>query len=243
MKKLLVLTGIGLMSLSSINSLKAEDNRTEEHWGFGTGIVIGALAGGPVGAIIGAASGAVIGDKLNEAQKVDSLNEQIAENNMHISGLKESLVSKDKVIDEAKILLSEQRAAQIKVSRNKELLAGIQIDLMFRTNSRQMEVGSADKITPLVLMLEQFPQLELQLIGHGDVLGSDEANQQVALERTQTVRQAFIDVGIDEQRIHHVNQGRTQAIAAFDDLDGRAFDRRVRVRFIQVDNQSTFALQ
>jgi len=243
MKKLLVLTVIGFFALSSFGTLRAEDNRTEENWGFGTGMVIGALAGGPVGAIIGAASGAVIGDKLNDAQKVEPLNKQIAENKIHINSLQESLVEKDRVLDDARLLLSEQKAAQIKVSRNKELLSGIQIDLMFRTNSRELETGSNDKISPLVLMLEQFPQLELQLTGHGDVLGTDEANRQVAFERTQTVRQAFIDAGIDEQRIHHINQGRNQASAKIDDLDGRALDRRVRIRFIQVENNSTFALQ
>jgi len=131
----------------------------------------------------------------------------------------------------------------VKVSQNKETLASLQVDLMFRTNSRDLETGSAEKITPLVLMMEQFPQLELQLTGHSDILGTDDANRLVALERTQTVQQAFIDAGIEKQRIHLINLGRTKASASLEDHDGRALDRRVRIRFIQAENQSTFALQ
>ena len=57
MKKSLLLTAIGLSTIISFNNVQAEDNRTEENIGFGTGLVIGAIAGGPIGAIIGAASG------------------------------------------------------------------------------------------------------------------------------------------------------------------------------------------
>jgi len=243
MKKLLVLTTIGILATSSLSTLKAEDNRTEEHWGFGTGLIIGAVAGGPVGAILGAASGAVIGDKLNEAQKVESLNQEIAENNFQISSLKETLAEKNKVLDDARLLLSEQQAAQIKVNRNKALLADLQVDVMFRTNSTELEIDSAEKITPLVFMMQQFPQLQLQLTGHGDILGTRKANKQVALERTMTVKDTFIAAGVEPHRILLINEGKNQATALLDDLDGRAMERRVRIRFLQEENKSTFALK
>jgi len=242
MKKLLVLTTLGILATSSFSNLKAEDNRTEERWGIGTGMLIGAMAGGPVGAFIGAASGAIIGDKLNEAQKVESLNQKIADNNVHISSLKESLAKKSKVLDNAKILLSEQKAAQIKVNRNKALLADLQVDVMFRTNSTELETNSTDKISPLIFMMEQFPQLQLQLTGHGDILGTRKANKEVALERTMIIKDAFVDAGIEPHRILLINQGKSQATALLDDLDGRAMERRVRIRFIQEEDKSTFAL-
>jgi len=120
-------------------------------------------------------------------------------------------------------------------------MKGLQVDLMFRTNSRTLESGAIEKIAPLVLMLEQFPQLELQLTGHGDVLGSIEENNLVAHERTLTVKQAFIKAGIEQQRIHLLNSGKDQAVALIDDLDGRALERRVRVQFMQAVGKASFA--
>jgi outer membrane protein OmpA-like peptidoglycan-associated protein len=243
MKKILLLTIPGLMMMVNFSNIRADDNKTEEHVGFSSGLIIGALAGGPVGAIIGAASGAWLGDQVNEADKVEPLNMQIAQNKLHLLSLQVSLAEQSKVIDQSNILLEKQQVTLKKVAAHKELMSGLQVDLMFRTNSRQLEMGALQKIAPLVLMLEQFPQLELQLTGHGDVLGTDKANQQVALERTITVKQSFVNAGIDGQRIHLINLGRSQAEATLEDVDGRALDRRVRIEFMQAQTKPAIALK
>ena len=243
MKKTLLLTAIGLSTIISFSPVKAEDNRTEENIGFGTGLVIGAIAGGPIGAIIGAASGVWLGDKVNEAEKVAPLNEKISQHRIHLDSLEESLAEQSQFLDQANLLLAEQEATQMKVAKNQNLMTGLQIDLMFRTNSSQLETGAVEKIAPLVLMLEQFPQLQLQLTGHGDVLGTDAANQQVSLDRTVAVKRSFVNAGIDEQRIQLISSGRNQAEALLEDVDGRALDRRVRIRFMHTDAKGVFALQ
>ena len=243
MKKSLLLTAIGLSTIISFNNVQAEDNRTEENIGFGTGLVIGAIAGGPIGAIIGAASGVWLGDKVNEAEKVEPLTEKIAQHRVHLDSLEESLAEQSHFLDQANLLLAENEATQMKVAQNKNLMTGLQIDLMFRTNSSQLETGAVEKIAPLVLMLEQFPQLQLQLTGHGDVLGTDAANEVVSLDRTVAVKQSFINAGIDEQRIHLISSGRSQAEASLEDTDGRALERRVRIRFMHTESKGVFALK
>jgi len=243
MKKSILFTVIGLSSILSLGQVQAKDNQTEEKIGFGSGLVIGAIAGGPIGAIVGAVSGAWLGEQVKEADKVEFLNQQITENKLQMNSLQQSLAEQNKYLDQAKLLLEDQQATEHKVALNKQLIAGLQIDLMFRTNSRQLESGAMEKIAPLVLMLEQFPQLELQLNGHGDVLGTDEGNIEVAHGRTLAVKQTFINAGVDEQRIHLLNSGRSEAAAAIEDIDGRALDRRVRIRFMQSVVKSSLALQ
>lgn len=243
MKKTLLLTALGLSIILSFTDINAADNRTEERIGFGSGLIIGAIAGGPVGAIIGAVSGVWLGDQVNEAEKVNPLNKQIAEHRVHLNVLKASLAEQKDYLDQANFLLADQQLSQQKVAQNKQLMAGLQVDLMFRTNSTQLENGALDKIAPLVLMLEQFPQLELQLTGHGDVLGTKDGNSKVALQRTLTVKQSFVRAGIDEQRIHLINSGRSQAEASLEDIDGRALDRRVRISFMHSEARSSLALQ
>jgi len=243
MKKSLLIIALGLTTIISFSPVQAKEDQTEEKIGFGSGLVIGAFAGGPIGAIVGAVSGAWLGEQVKEADKVDQLNEEIADNQIRLNSLQESLAEQNQYLDQAKILIAEQSAIETKVALNNELMTGLQIDLMFRTNSRKLESGAMEKIAPLVLMLEQFPQLELQLTGHGDILGSDEANREVAHQRTLTVRQSFLSAGIDAQRIHLMNSGRSQAEAAIEDIDGRALDRRVRIQFMQAVGKASLALQ
>jgi len=242
MKKLLLITALGLTTVISFHNIQAADNKVEQNIGFGGGLIIGAIAGGPIGAIIGAVSGALLGEQVNEAEKVEPLTKQIADNKIHLEGLQLSLVNKSQRLDQATIQLQKQHVVQMKVARNKKLMTGLQVDLMFRTNSQQLESGAIEKIAPLVLMLEQFPRLELQLIGHGDVLGTVEGNKKVALLRTQSVKQAFTEAGISQNRIHLINAGNKSATAALDDVDGRALDRRVQIKFMQTVNKQQLAL-
>ena len=243
MKKSLLFTTIGLSAIISFNNIQAADNRTEERIGFGSGLIIGAIAGGPIGAIIGAASGVWLGDQVNEAEKVEPLNQKIAENKEHLNSLQLSLAEQSAYLDKANLMLADQQASAKKVAQHEALITGLQIDLMFRSNSRQLEMDAVEKIAPLIMMLEQFPQLELELTGHGDVLGTTAANQQVALERNQAVKQVFIHAGIEEQRIHLINSGRSHAEASLEDVDGRAFERRVRIRFMHSELNNAIALQ
>jgi len=243
MKKALLVTTLGLSTLISFSNIQAADNRTEERVGFSSGLILGAIAGGPVGAIIGAASGAWLGDKVNEAEKVGPLNRQIANNKMQLNSLEKNIAQQRSILDQANILLAEQDHRLMKVANNKTLMTGLQIDVMFRSNSWQLESGAIEKIAPLVLMMEQFPQLELQLTGHGDTLGTNEGNTKVALERTLTVKQSFTNAGIESQRIHLTNSGRSEANASIEDVDGRALDRRVRIRFMQTQDKAVLALQ
>lgn len=242
MKKILLVTALGLSSAISGITIQAADNKVEQNIGFGGGLIIGALAGGPVGAIIGAVSGVLLGEQVNEAEKVEPLTKQIAENKVHLENLQVSLVKQNELLDRATIQLRDQEVVQLRVARNKELMTALQVDLMFRTNSDQLEFGAIGKIAPLVLMLEQFPHLELQLTGHGDVLGSVEGNQKVALLRTQSVKQAFTEAGINQSRIHLISAGKVSAAAALEDVDGRALDRRVRIKFMQAVSKEQLAL-
>ena len=242
MKKILLISALTLSTITSVNSIQAADNRTEERTGFFSGLVIGALTGGPIGAIVGAVSGAWMGDKLNEAEKVDGLTLKIAEDKMQMLSLQESLKEQTRYLDQANLLLADQKAIEKKVAMNKQLITGLQVDLMFKTNSNQIEASAIDKIAPLVLMLEQFPHLELMLTGHGDVLGSKEGNHTVALSRAKAVKESFNNAGIEASRIHIVNSGATKAKAAIDDIDGRAFDRRVRISFVHTPAKAKFAI-
>jgi len=244
MKKLTALTTISLCTLLAATPVQAKDHikdRTDQNVGFGSGLVIGAITAGPIGAILGAVSGAWLGDKVNEADKVEGLNEMIAENKQQMLSLQKSIALQTDQLDAAQIEISHQQAEQLKVAQDTRLMSGIKVDLMFRTNSSQLEASAIEKIAPLVLLMEQFPQFELELTGFSDKLGTKDGNQTVAEQRIQVVKHSFVNAGIDSNRIHLINRSNKKAVADLDDVEGRAFERKVSIQFMQAAEPASFA--
>jgi outer membrane protein OmpA-like peptidoglycan-associated protein len=232
MKKIIV-ASIALALILPAAGVRAEDNRTEERIGFGTGLVLGAIAGGPAGAIVAAVGGAWLGDKVNEAQKVPELSMALESSELQIGELRDQLADSNSQLDESLLMLQQQEVKQHKVSAQQSALSGLSLDIMFRTNSSELLSTGIEKLTPVALMLKQFPDFSVQLIGHGDVLGTKEANKLVAEERAIRVKQALLNAGIDKDRINILSLGKTEAEADLDDVEGRALERRVRLQLFQ----------
>ena len=143
----------------------------------------------------------------------------------------------------ASIQLQEQKVFAAKVAKSEQLITGIQVDLMFRTNSSELQHNAMEKLSPLVMMLEHFPELKIQLTGHGDVIGTKDKNKQVAMARSVAVRDALMNQGIDADRIHLRSAGKQNAEAQLNDLEGRALDRRVRIEFVRTPDAASLAYQ
>ena len=148
MKKLIVST-IALALVLHVSNAKAEDNKTEERVGFGSGLIIGAIAGGPAGAIIGAVSGAWLGDKVNESDKVPELETSLASTRVDLKRLRDQLKVADSQLDEARIQLQHQHVTQQKVANQMNVVSGLKLDIMFRTNSSELESTIIDKFFPM----------------------------------------------------------------------------------------------
>ena len=148
MKKLIVST-IALALVLHVSNAKAEDNKTEERVGFGSGLLIGAIAGGPAGAIIGAVSGAWLGDKVNESDKVPELETSLAATKVDLNRLRDRLKVADNQLHEARIQLQNQHVTQQKVANQMNVVSGLKLDIMFRTNSSELESTIIDKFFPM----------------------------------------------------------------------------------------------
>ena len=232
MKKIII-TASALVLAMNMATVKAEDNDVEEGVGATVGMVAGAIAGGPLGAMIGAISGGWLGAQVNEADKVPELTSELEAKTADLNQLRRDLKVADSQLDEAKILLSEQMLTQEKVSQQMNAVSGLKFDVMFRTNSSELEDETIDKLMPIALMLEQFAQYDVQLTGHGDVVGTTEGNRIVAEDRAVRVKQSLVNAGIDSHRIHIINLGNTKALAELVDVEGRAMERRVRIQFTE----------
>lgn len=198
---------------------------TEEKTGVGIGFVVGAVAGGPVGAIVGAAVGAKLGDEFNERnEKVDSLtaslqgsNSKVATLERDIRALKGDVQSRDDELRQAREFARPELLSLLK--------AGIEMDLLFRTDEDVLAGPTGGKLEQLAVSLAANPDVRIQLDGYADERGDEGYNQALSARRVEYVRDVLIDAGIPAARISVNAHG--ESPAAEQTVDSFALERRV----------------
>ena len=196
----------------------------EENIGVGTGAVVGALAGGPVGFIIGAAIGAKLGDSFHEkSDRIDNLQ----------SSLQVSRESRDDLNAAVKQLQDIARPELVSLMQ-----AGIDMDLLFRTDEYALTDTTGDRLAQMAGMLANMPGVRIQLDGFADERGDAEYNYALSERRVEFVRNMFITAGVHPTRISASAHG--ESVAQDPDVDSYALERRVSVRLF-IDNAQSLA--
>lgn len=196
----------------------------EENIGVGTGAVVGALAGGPVGFIIGAAIGAKLGDSFHEkSDRIDNLQ----------SSLQVSRESLDDLNAAVKQLQNIARPELVSLMQ-----AGIDMDLLFRTDEYALTDTTGDRLAQMAGMLANMPGVRIQLNGFADERGDAEYNYALSERRVEFVRNMFITAGVHPTRISASAHG--ESVAQDPDVDSYALERRVSVRLF-IDNAQSLA--
>jgi len=77
-------------------------------------------------------------------------------------------------------------------------------------------------------------EIVIELGGHTDSIGSDDANQKLSQERVNSVKQYLVDNGIKDERIIAVGYGETQPLESNTTEEGRQKNRRVEVKILQL---------
>jgi OOP family OmpA-OmpF porin len=72
------------------------------------------------------------------------------------------------------------------------------------------------------------PAMTITIVGHTDSRGSDEVNRLLSEQRAESVKQWFVDRGIDPSRLTTRGAGETEPIADNATQDGRRLNRRIQ---------------
>lgn len=67
-------------------------------------------------------------------------------------------------------------------------------------------------VTRLKNRYGSFENLQVEIVGHADPLGSDEANQRLSDERAKTIQTYMINTGVDSTKISSKGRGATQLV-------------------------------
>lgn len=99
----------------------------------------------------------------------------------------------------------------------------------FDTGKATIREESQGVIDQIIALLKNNVELKIQVQGHTDDVGADEANMKLSEERAQAVMQAIISQGIDKQRLTAAGFGEKKPIADNKTEEGRAKNRRVEL--------------
>jgi outer membrane protein OmpA-like peptidoglycan-associated protein len=212
-----VLIGAVAVALTSGAAHAGENKFTkEEGGGMAAGAATGAIVGGPIGAMVGLMIGGILGDTVGTAKR----------------GEKDAIARADLLQHE----LVDTRIALARASERTggdemldALAARLHADVMFRTNTAELDSDVQTKIEDLGKLLASHPQLEIQLHGFADPRGNAEKNLELSMTRASAVRDALMRGGAAAEQVRISAHGEDLTTAPKDDLEAYAWERRVSI--------------
>lgn len=201
----------------------------EESIGVGSGAVIGALAGGPVGFIFGAAIGAKLGDTIaTKNERLDTLEGSLGDSRNTVAGLENDI---NALGGELERLRTVSRPELVSLMQ-----AGIDMDLLFRTDEFALADTTGDRLAQLAGTLASMPDIRIQLDGFADERGNEQYNFELSEKRVDFVREQFVAAGVHPNRINISAHG--ESVAQDETIDSYALERRVSVKLFIDDAPS-----
>lgn len=201
----------------------------QEVVGVSTGALVGAAAGGPVGFFIGAAIGAKLGDTWHtRTEQIDTLTTSLEQSSTNAVVLERDV---DALTDEIARLQSIARPELVSL-----LQAGIEMDLLFRTDEAALADTTGDRLAQLASTLASMPRIRIQLDGFADERGNEDYNLKLSEKRVDFVRDQFVTAGVHPTRIDVSAHG--ESVAQDDSVDSYALERRVSVKLFIDDAPS-----
>ncbi|HDR15234.1 MAG TPA: OmpA family protein [Desulfobacteraceae bacterium] len=97
----------------------------------------------------------------------------------------------------------------------------------FETNKSTLTPDSRYILEEAYNALVASPDVQVEISGHTDSVGSEEYNQALSLRRAQAVKNWLVQKGIAANRMKTVGKGENEPVASNDTAEGRAKNRRI----------------
>jgi len=146
-----------------------------------------------------------------------------------------------KVKVEAKGYISVEEKIQVK-SNNDPLVfslmpsgAGsiLRLDINFKQSKAEILEGSYTELDKLLNMLNEYPDMVIQLEGHTDFRGSSSANMRLSEKRVKAVKSYLTSKSVDQKRIKTKAFGGTQPLSKENTEEAKLNNRRVEARILK----------
>lgn len=101
--------------------------------------------------------------------------------------------------------------------------------IYFDTGKATLKPASSEAINAVVALMKKHPDLVIQVQGHTDNVGSEEANQLLSAQRSAAVKDAIIGAGIPARQLESQGYGESRPVATNATEEGRKENRRVEL--------------
>ena len=121
---------------------------------------------------------------------------------------------------------SEKPAKPKEIKRGRVVLRGVNYEF----GSAVLTGDSYAILEEVFESLREWPEVKIEIRGHTDSVGSNDANKQLSQKRAESVMNYLVARGIDAARLSAVGYGEDDPIADNKTVEGRAENRRVELR-------------
>lgn len=182
-----------------------------------------ASKGAGIGALAGAILGAATGDNSKERRERALIG-------AGVGALTGAGVGAYMDKQEAK-LRAQLQGTGVSVTRNGDnLILNMPGNVTFKTASSDLNANFFKVLDSVGLVLKEFDKTTIDVEGHTDSDGSDSYNQQLSLERAQSVGTYLQSQGVNGQRIVAFGAGEVRPVANNDTPTGKQQNRRVELK-------------
>ena len=229
MRNKIILTG--LIAVLAAAPAFAESASKEESIGVSAGAVIGVIAGGPVGLVVGAALGAKLGEEFFQRDtEIDQLSASLQGSQSRANELERDVVA---LGGDLQRMQQESRPELLSL-----LQAGIEMDLLFRTDEDVLSATTGSRLQQLAASLATMPGVFVRLDGFADERGNAAYNQKLSVRRAEHVMHVLLANGVPAERISVRAHG--ESPAADNNVDSFAFERKVSLT-LYIEDSLSFA--
>lgn len=106
-------------------------------------------------------------------------------------------------------------------------------NIFFDTGKDSLRSESFPELDRLVGYMNQNGKMQIELSGHTDNVGSDDANLKLSDDRAKAVTRYLVSKGIKEERIIAKGYGETKPVATNETDEGRQLNRRVEFTILK----------
>ncbi len=232
MKKTMILVTLAALLAALQAEASSRSTRPGESIGVVGGVAVGLAAAGPAGALVGGALGAYLGNSVEDANKLDAAEAELAATRSDLETVNRELGRvrlANAAAEERMAELAERLAAAPDAMT---LGGGIEFDVYYRTGDTKVGDSTDSRLRELAVLISKLPGVRVELDGYADPRGGEEFNLTLSRERIEGVVELLLGGGVDRDRIETFAHGASRSTAADKDLDAYALERRVAIRLV-----------
>jgi len=175
----------------------------------------------------------------SDSSKLHVLAEQLEKNQSLIQNLETNLASEK--LRNAKLFTEQKQALDMPQSPDNVSVTESPFKLSrewvieglrFKEGSADIELDSIQNLNVLIAYLEKSPDLNIQVNGYTDSIGSAQSNMHLSQARANAVADYLIDQGVEFFRIKSLGYGERRPLGDNEQEQGRVRNRRVAVLFL-----------